>query len=621
LNTLKTLQPTLNRIWRNASWPVIAIFLTAVAYLHCLSLIEWSVKSPFYFDAATYYIPYAKRLLNEGISFLFTEDAIHIPPFSFIFPAFFGADLEVQKSVSIALSTLNIFLLFRTGQLLHSRLAGVIAVIFYVLSPSLKPFLSTGSVEPLFIFLMAAWLWLLAEGWASQRRWIFLIAGVLFGLVALTRSTVIYFLPVLILVSYCLQRLSATQKDGTHDNWVSISWGHMVAFGMVMPVLIKNMVLFGLPAVSTGAGIALYTGSHPLTFGMDAGYFRTAFDNGLIPPAGLGHLTLVADRALMAVGKYMLLSQSPSFIVEMYAQKLFAFLFVGNREWIAPVPTLRGWRVFLIIFSLSAIWELRDRPIIWILSGLLAYQTAAHLPALYSYRYSVGALEMSLVLLAAIGIAIFLNKRNWLGLSSSMVIATVLIYAGVLYAQDSHLPKLNIYRVPHEVLYSIGKGGLPVANLSGAIRVGTNEFVSTENIAIIDIDLTSIMNISRYTNQLITIDGSLVSDSQTASCEPVSYFYRKQSESAFSTPNVWQDIWLMNGRSQLFILGSEAPLEIFEPGTLRLQFACSIKTRISLTRLEVVRPLVAEYYLKQYLNSIGARDWVDVRALELLRKK
>ena len=353
---------------------------------------------------------------------------------------------------------------------------------------------------------------------------------------------------------------------------------------------------------------------------MDAGYFRTDLDNGLIPPAGLGHLTLVADRALAAVGKYMLFSQSPSFIAEMYLQKLFAFLFVGNREWIAPVTTLRSWRVFLIIFSLSAIWQLRDRPILWILGGLLAYQTVAHLPALYSYRYSVSALELSFVLLAGIGLATFFYKRNWLGLSLSMVITSALIYAGFLYAQDSHLPKLNIYRVPHEVLYSIGKYGLPVANLSGAIRVGTNEFVSTENIAVIDIDLTSLKNISRYTVQLITIEGSLVSESQKERCKAVSYFYRKRSESAFSTAKVWQDIWLMNGKSQLFILGNEAPLEIFEPGTLRLQFACGIKTQISLTRLEVVRPTVAEYYRKQYLNSIGAQDWVDVRALEVQKK-
>jgi len=620
LDALTVLQPTLNRIWRNASWPAIAIFLVVAAYLHCLSLIEWSVKSPFYFDAASYYIPYAKRLLNEGISFLFTEDAIHIPPFSFIFPAFFGADLEVQKNVSIVLSTLNIFILFRTGQLLHSRLAGILAVIFYVLSPSLKPFLSTGSVEPLFIFLMAAWLWLLAEGWASQRLWVFLMAGVLFGLAALTRATILYFLPILIVAAYWMQHRAVMYTNRTYTCWKSVAWGHGLALVIVLPVLIKNLVMFGLPAVSTGAGIALYAGNHPLTFGMDSGYFRTLIDNQLVSPPDSGHLSIMADRTLAAVGKYMMFSQSPSFMIDMYSQKLFAFLFVGNREWIAPVATLRSWRIFLIVFSVLSLWNLRARPYVWILVALFAYQVVVHLPVLYSYRYSVSALEMTLVLLAGVGVTVSLNKAHWPGLLGAIIISAVLTYAGVRYAQVPHQPQLNIYDVPHEVLYSVGDDGMPIAHFDGAVRVGRNEFEVTETTAIIDIDLTAVKNINRYTIPLISIKGSLAPSSQSRRCETVSYFYRKQSESAFSTTNVWQDIWLTDGKLQLFILGNEAPLEIFEPGTLRLQFACGRKTRITLARIEVLRSIVGVVNREHYLKSIGAKSWDEVSFLQGLKK-
>ena len=604
-----SLESRLTHFLRAAAWPAIAVFLIAVAYFHGQYLVGESMRSPFDFDAKAYYIPYAKRLLNEGFSFFFTEDAVHIPPFSFIFPALFGADLGVQKNVSIVLSTLNIFILFRTGQLLHSRLAGIFAVIFYALSPSFKPFLSTGSVEPLFIFLMASWFWLLAEAWASQRRSIFLAAGVMFGLAALTRATVIYVLPMVILVSFWMRYRSASSAGDERANWANLAWGHVLALAMILPVLVKNIVMFGLPSISTGAGIALYLGNYPLTYGMDSGYFRTNFDNGIVPPPGLSHLALVADRALAAVGKYMLLSQSPSFILEMYAQKLFAFFFVGNREWIAPVATLRSWRIFLIAFSIPAFWGLRTKPIIWLLGGLLVFQVVAHLPVVYSHRYSVGVLEMSLVLFAGMGVAMFVNEKRWFSLALIVALAATLSYIGAVYARDAHRLKANVYGVPHEVVYSTKSIGLPVANLVGALRLSDGEFESTGTSVKIDIDLTTVRNIRSQGNEMIAIEGSINVDSQSQRCEAVNYYFRKLSETAFSESKVWQDIWPANGKSALYVLGGDAPLEIYEPGTLRLEFTCPAKMRINLSRIEVVRPTVAQYYRDQYLKSIGATDW------------
>ncbi len=635
LSTLPLKIGSLNRLWRSVEWPLIVIFLAAVAYFHGVSLLEWSIKSPYDFDAKTYYIPYAKRLLNEGIPFLFTEEAMHIPPFSYIFPALFGGDLAVQKNVSIALSTLNLLLLFRTGWLLHSRTAGILAVAFYALSPSFKPFLATGSVEPLFIFLMAAWFWLLAEGWASQRRWMFLLAGVIFGLAALTRATIIYFLPVLIMAAYWMQRRSAKTSSasgldtrGTRDtsgtcaNWASVGWAHCLALAMVLPVLIKNMAMFGIPSISTGAGIALYLGNNPFTYGMDPSYFQTHFDNGAVPPAGLTHLAVVADRALAAVGKYMLFSQPLPFVFEMYTMKLTSFFLVNNREWIAPVATLRGWRIFFIVFSIPAILTLRAKPIIWILVALLAYQVAAHMPVIYSHRYSVGVLEMSLVLLAGVGVAVFLRERRWLSLLVLLLLTAALIYMGRVSARDPHALRLNAYGVPHEILYSSSVGGLPIAGLVGAIQTGSNEFVSTENAAMIDIDLTSVKNINQYTIQVLAIEGGIVLGTQTERCEPVTYFYRKLSQTDFSLTSASQDVWPADGKLRLYVLGHQAPLDIVEPGLLRLRFTCGSKARIKLSRIEVVRPTVGLYYREQYLKSIGASDWSHLthKRLELNKK-
>ena len=431
----------------------------------------------------------------------------------------------------------------------------------------------------------------------------------MFGLAALTRATVIYVLPIVILAAFWMRYRSVPSSDGERANWANLGWGHVLALAMILPVLVKNMVMFDLPSISTGAGIALYLGNHPLTFGMDSGYFRTNFDNAIVAPPGMSHLSLGADRALAAVGKHMLLSQSPSFILEMYSQKLFAFFFVGNREWIAPVATLRSWRIFLIAFSISALWGLRTKPIIWLLCGLLAFQVVAHLPVVYSHRYSVGVLEMSLVLFAGIGVAMLIHERRWLSLAGVTILVTALSYIGAGYARDAHRLKANIYGVPHEVVYSTKSLGLPVANLVGALRLGDGEFESTSPIVRIDIDLRSVQNIHRQANEMIVVEGSISVDSPAQRCDTVNYYFRKQSEVDFNESKVWQDIWPANGKTALYVLGGNAPLEIYEPGTLRLEFTCRAKMRINLSRIEVVRPTVAQYYRDQYLKSMGVTDW------------
>jgi hypothetical protein len=62
-----SIQARLTHLLRAAEWPAIAVFLTVVAYFHGQYLIDESMKSPFDFDAKAYYIPYAKRLLNEEL--------------------------------------------------------------------------------------------------------------------------------------------------------------------------------------------------------------------------------------------------------------------------------------------------------------------------------------------------------------------------------------------------------------------------------------------------------------------------------------------------------------------------------------------------------------------------
>ena len=56
------------------------------------------------FDAATYYLPYARQLLNDGLRFFAEEKSLRYPPLAYVYPALFGAEQLAVKIANIALS-------------------------------------------------------------------------------------------------------------------------------------------------------------------------------------------------------------------------------------------------------------------------------------------------------------------------------------------------------------------------------------------------------------------------------------------------------------------------------------------------------------------------------------
>ncbi|WP_159971762.1 hypothetical protein, partial [Raoultella sp. 18097] len=55
--------------------------------------------------------------------------------------------------------------------------------------------------------------------------------------------------------------------------------------------------------------------------------------------------------------------------------------------------------------ALLGVWGARRHPMGWMVAGAAAYQCAVHVPVLYNPRYSISALDVLFVLLAAQGVA------------------------------------------------------------------------------------------------------------------------------------------------------------------------------------------------------------------------
>ncbi len=585
--------------WR--PWTVAGtVLLLALGLVwHVRALLDWSTRSPFDFDAKRYYIPYAKRLLDGDWSFLVSVEGLHVPPFSFVFPALFGADLAIQKQVGIVLSSLVVLMLFRIGLVVHSRYAGLAAALLYALSPVPLPFMSTGSVEPLFVFLLMAWAWGMAEGVAGQRRWGFVLAGVAVGLASLTRATLLYYLPLVMLMALVMRR----QQPAARSAWNGLLLTHAIGIGMIAPFLLRNLLSFGLPAISTGAGVAFYNGHHALTWGFDPGYFGVAFDFGILGREGASHLDLDTDRTLLGAGQRVLASYDFVFVAKLYAIKLLSFLFVGNLEWVAPVAELRSWRVVLICLSAITLSRLRREPALLVIAGSVLFQVAAHIPVLYSHRYSVVALDAPLALLAGIGAVTVLQHWSSRAQVFAAAIILVAVALGVVVANTAQVLQVNIDGTAHVTVMDRDRANLRLSAGPGAMVIGPGRVRSTSGIAEIDFDLTN-EPIEANRTYVLALDGSLdVPMNRPGSCAVV-YLYRT-GDDAFTRDRGILTRWNTDGRSRRIYNGVSEHIHIREPGWLRLQFHCGAGATIDIGRMSLKQPFFSFDVFRRYFIERG----------------
>ncbi|HUP90473.1 MAG TPA: hypothetical protein VM100_14035 [Longimicrobiales bacterium] len=546
------------------------------------------------------YIPFAQRLRNDGWDFLRSPDAVHLPVFSYVWPAMFGANLEIQKLVSSVLSAIVLAMLFRSGQLIHSSLAGLLCAAAYAFSPLVWPLAATAGVEPLFLFLTAGWVWALAEG-AAGRRWGFAIAAVAIALGALTRASVLYVLPILVITAFLLSRY------GSRDQalWRSIARTHAIAIAAVLPLVAVNAYRFGLFAVSTGAGATLFSGLHPLVYGFEQHYFDIIIDLGDVLPPGMSHLDVAGDRLLASVGKFMLLSMSPQFVAQMLMHKLFAFLFVSNREWVEPTIYLRSYRILLFVIAIMAFRFIRTNPVLLCVATVMTVHTLLHMPALFSFRYSVLCLEVGLALVAGVGLAWMVHTNQRTRLLSGGIVAVAAGAIGAWHAAYSQIPSINVYGSPHTVLERFSVEHLPVTALDGMTKIAPGRYRFDAALAAFDVDLSGRNDLDPYHPVFLAVAADSIPGAPSASCDHTYVSFRALKSTPEFGPPLRYD-WIREETLSRLIIGGVWKLKFNQPGFLRLSFACDIGSEMQITGMELLQSTVGREYLAQYLQTGGA---------------
>src|SRR5262245_36704957 len=313
-----------------------------------------------------------------------------------------GRSLLAVKLAQVLLGSLSVLLVLDLGRSWFGESAGRAAAWFAALYPNLIAFTHYLWSETLFIFLLLAGLVALSRQGGPPRVRAALLAGALFGLAALTRAPIAYFLPVLsawILFVHRGQRRAALAAAALVP---------AAAFLVILPWTLRNTLLHGgFVLIETNGPYNLWRGNGPGAFedrcSPDVPHYPWPFECIPLSPVGNRYAWVLIADVKRALGK-----EDPSDLeVIRYAQRaawdeirahpatfvrrigprladmwnptsfLVRHLYVGAYGPVpAPIATLLAWWAMLAylaaaVLALAGAWLERRSPLTWLVALLV----------------------------------------------------------------------------------------------------------------------------------------------------------------------------------------------------------------------------------------------------------
>lgn len=582
---------------------LVYLCLFLLVLLNCYTVSKYLYVYELDFDAATYYLPYAKEFLNDGLKFFSLEKSLRYPPMAYVYPALLGAKQSTIIFANIALSCVITVLLYRIGQLIHSCQAGLCIALLFALSPIFHEFIPRVLTEPLFIFLVCVWFWCVAEIVVNQSRQFILLflGGIAFGLAILTRGSFYYFLILMIAATgVFMLRTNGDQRR----IWKSLLLMHWIA--MIFPLIFigKNWFFFEYPFFATGMGNALYFGSHPLTGGYELPVFGLFFDDGGITMEH-DHLSVTGDRLLKGVALTILSERFwTTDLFAAYMQKTGAFIFVSKIALPDTLWNIRSFRIMEVILGVIGLLSIRIRPIQLLISGIFIYQIAVHVPLLYVHRYSVGAIDVWLVILAGVGLATLLDPKNLKTLIMATLIILIAVAIGELHRKYSRPLSPRIDISPHQIIWhQDGNNLIPIGNV-GFTPAGPGKYRLNGEPNSLDIPVRGVQQLNPFSNFILSLRLQVTSNPESK-CQKFRVLFKRLADSNFTDS---QSINLKieeTGKIQDYHVGASIPLKLNSDGDIRLVFECPFNTQIAIDSLSIAESQVALKYKQLYFNNLN----------------
>jgi len=266
------------------------------------------------------------------------------------------------------------------------------------------------------------------------------------------------------------------------------------------------------------------------------------------------------------------------FLAEMHLQKLAAFVFVTSANPGALV--VRAWRIALLVFAVLGIFAVRHNALRWALSGVFMALLALHVPVLYTHRYSVGALDLWLVIAAGIGLA-HAARAPVFALGAAAV-AGIGIAVGAWAYEHLGRPMPDVFAV----------GRLTVWRSAEGVRLS--------NGAQVELPVRDAPWFRWWNNHVLVLDVEMRPDAQGRNCRALLVSYAREGGSGMSDPVT---VKLVESRVAKRYQVGGAPLNLSTEGTLKLACSCPGGASVEISGLAVYASLGPIDYRQRLLSQ------------------
>ena len=358
-----------------------------------------------------------------------------------------GRSVLAVKIVQCVLSTLTVLVIFGLGRSWFGEGCGLLSAGICALYPNLIAFSHLLWSETLFILLLVVWLWLLTREARLPDIGLCVGAGVVLAMLMLTRSAIVYFLPVFGIWFVVVHR-PVWRRAILHFTLMLVA-----AWVLVLPWTVRNyQVHGGFVFVDTNGPFNLWRGNTPWTFlhrAEQTGYQPPFEDIPLYPMRGISVRRLVTlarqdlgdalltdlqimgyaqraaweyirgdPEAFVDRGWYKIVNMwnPTSFLIRHYHPKINAYGDVA--PWIVSVVTWSAVLSYVIVMMLGMLGLVMSsrNPVVWLVLLLVLFYTALSVVAFGLTRYRLPLMPLIIILAAY---AILALSRHF----SSLVVA------------------------------------------------------------------------------------------------------------------------------------------------------------------------------------------------------